>query len=169
MNSYLNAWVNSFNFEGRATRGEYWGFVLATMSVLVLMLIAAAADGSRMAYTVPVVFYLLSTPAMFSILVRRLHDAGHSGSPVFWLSVVPAIVVITANPLVYAVVAGESPMPWLLSTAYWTANFAGGVGSLYLLLLSLQQSQAGRNQHGPEVEDALFGDSDQPMERVLSA
>lgn len=169
MNSYLNAWVNSFNFEGRATRGEYWGFVLATMSVLVLMLIAAAADGSRMAYTVPVVFYLLTTPAMFSILVRRLHDAGHSGRPVFWLSVVPAVVVITANPLVYAVVAGDAPMPWLLASAYWAANFAVGVGSLYLFLLSLQQSQAGRNQYGPEVDEALFGDAGQTMERALSA
>jgi uncharacterized membrane protein YhaH (DUF805 family) len=73
---------NYFDFEGRATRPEYWWFYLF---VLLVSLGAAVADmsfglGSEdMGGPISVIAWLGTIIPMLSVGARRLHDIGRSG------------------------------------------------------------------------------------------
>lgn len=62
---------NYVNFEGRATRQEYWYFQLAT---LVITLVSAILTLGIGLYIAPVVFLLPN----LAVTARRLHDTGRS-------------------------------------------------------------------------------------------
>ncbi|MCD6026504.1 MAG: Integral rane protein [Solimicrobium sp.] len=61
------------DFNGRATRSEYWWFVLFTVLVTTVLDIV---DSSFIASTL---FLLLVLLPVFSVSVRRLHDTNRSG------------------------------------------------------------------------------------------
>src|SRR5580765_35767 len=81
---------NYFTFRGRASRSEYWYFVLF---VFICALLAALVDR---AIGRPV-FQILVTLATFipnvSVLVRRLHDTGRSGW-FYWIALIPLAGVV---------------------------------------------------------------------------
>ncbi|GAA1433602.1 hypothetical protein GCM10009616_25960 [Microlunatus lacustris] len=103
-------------FDGRASRSEYWWFVLATSIVTLLfyvpfVAIAASAENSGsgdvpagavvLGILAVVVFLGLIVPSI-AITVRRLHDAGFSGL-LYLINFVPylgslAILVLTILP-----------------------------------------------------------------------
>lgn len=108
--------VNAFNFEGRATRSEFWWAFLAigviglVVTVFDLAKLAALSTGQNLLtlsdlslFDFGTGYYLvLVTIPYTSLCIRRLHDAGMSG---FWwlLSFVPivggiAILVLYAMP-----------------------------------------------------------------------
>jgi uncharacterized membrane protein YhaH (DUF805 family) len=80
-------------FKGRASRSEYWWWILFTSVVYLVLLvptyvlgITTSRDGGRTpgAAAVPliialVVFYLAVLVPSLALMVRRLHDAGYSG------------------------------------------------------------------------------------------
>jgi uncharacterized membrane protein YhaH (DUF805 family) len=70
-------------FEGRASRSEYWWFYLFTM------LVTAAADtfGGTLGNLASLAFFL---PGL-ALLVRRLHDVGRSG---WWVLILFTIIGI---------------------------------------------------------------------------
>ncbi len=86
---------NYFNFNGRARRAEYWGFVLFQLITLLLLLIPdsivtalayGTTDPERIEF-IPLftaLFYLYSIIPGIAIAVRRLHDRDLSG----WLYLV---------------------------------------------------------------------------------
>jgi uncharacterized membrane protein YhaH (DUF805 family) len=98
------AFVQIFNFSGRATQSEFWWAYAAFFVVLmiafaidtrmVMVLIQEQGQGALFAfgifdfYTTPV--YLVTLIPILSLSVRHLHDAGFSG---FWLflSLLPII------------------------------------------------------------------------------
>ena len=103
-------------FDGRASRSEYWWFVLAT-SILTLLLyipfviVAASAENSAsgdvpagavvLGILALLIFLALIVPSI-SITVRRLHDGGFSGL-LYLINFVPylgslAILVLTILP-----------------------------------------------------------------------
>lgn len=63
-------------FSGRASRSEYWWFVLA--SVLVIF-VAAIIDGAIGSIVVTSLAYLFLIIPGIAISVRRLHDTNRSG------------------------------------------------------------------------------------------
>ncbi|HZA05457.1 MAG TPA: DUF805 domain-containing protein [Propionibacteriaceae bacterium] len=85
--------VKYATFSGRASRGEYWWWVLFTSGVGLLLGIPALAlgtatspDGGQTpgAPAIPflvalLVFYLVVLVPSIAVTVRRLHDAGYSG------------------------------------------------------------------------------------------
>src|SRR3981189_3192118 len=79
-----------FIFRGRASRSEYWYFVLF---VFICALPAALVD---LAIGRPV-FQIIVTLATFipnvSALVRRLHDIGRSGW-FYWIILVPLVGIV---------------------------------------------------------------------------
>ena len=94
MEYFLLAFKNYVNFKGRASRKEYWMFVL----FYIIFLIAAAildnltglafeGIGYGPFYTV---FALACLLPSFSIAVRRMHDIGKSG----WMLLVSMIPLI---------------------------------------------------------------------------
>ncbi len=75
---YLDAWRKYLMFSGRATRKDYWGFVLINMLVSVLIvvleLIIGMGDGFLSSlYTLAVVC------PNIALCARRLHDVNRSG------------------------------------------------------------------------------------------
>ena len=97
MNSYLQVLKKYIDFNGRASRREYWVFVLyniifTVMAILLdnILRIAVTDSGFGPIYGI----YALGTciPAL-AVLVRRLHDVGKSGWMLF-ISLIPIIGVI---------------------------------------------------------------------------
>ena len=78
-------------FSGRATRSEYWWFVLflyATILSAVLLGVATGIDKPILALIG--IFVVLSFIPIVALRVRRLHDIGKSGWWIF-LGLVPYI------------------------------------------------------------------------------
>lgn len=85
-NWYLHVWKNYGDFEGRASRREYWNFVLFnTLISTVLGLVSAG--------TLAALYVLAVIIPSSAVLVRRLHDVGKSGW-YFWIVLIPAVGAI---------------------------------------------------------------------------
>ena len=74
------------NFKGRATRSEYWNFVLFAIIVYILAFLF-----SYELYVVAVLGLIIPTLAA---AVRRLHDGGRSGWNLLWSFVPFGSIVI---------------------------------------------------------------------------
>ncbi|MFZ5950793.1 MAG: DUF805 domain-containing protein [Candidatus Rifleibacteriota bacterium] len=88
MEIYFKPWTNFANFEGRASRKEYWTFVLINIAINIAF--------SIMAKQVSIIglagglFSLAIIIPSLAVAVRRLHDTGKSG----WAILVGIIPVI---------------------------------------------------------------------------
>jgi uncharacterized membrane protein YhaH (DUF805 family) len=109
MKHYINAWKNYAVFKGRASRKEYWFFVLfnfliaSIFSLLDIVLSISAVGfedtfyglmmlrGFSTGFTFFYIFYLLAmlVPGL-AFVTRRLHDIGKSG----WMQLVALIPLI---------------------------------------------------------------------------
>lgn len=90
MNHYIDAFKNYANFSGRATRTQYWMFVLFNFIislVLSFVLTMTIGDIGNVLYAIYGLAVLIPSLA---ISVRRLHDTNRSG---WWIliSLVPLI------------------------------------------------------------------------------
>ena len=123
MKHYLNAFNNYATFSGRATRSEYWFFVLFNIIFAVLAMLLDNAFGTtiKMGYGVSFPYgyiyitYLITTllPS-FAVGVRRLHAVGKSG----WFILISLIPII---------------------------------GAIWLLVLLFTDSNVGENKYGASV------------------
>ena len=150
-------------FNGRATRAEFWWWILA---VAIVSFGLNAFNGFFNALVGQSVFGLL--PAIFSLAVllpnlavtsRRLHDIGKSGWwQLVWivasiLGVIPLGVGIAAT--VIAALSGES---WWGRPDFWTPIIFGAAVSfliwialfIWWLLWMVKQGQFGDNRFGPD-------------------
>jgi uncharacterized membrane protein YhaH (DUF805 family) len=77
---------NYATFEGRATRSEYWWFVLFYWLVILVPAIVAAVINSQVISSIigliEIVGVLGLLIPMFALAIRRLHDTNRSGA---WL------------------------------------------------------------------------------------
>lgn len=123
--AYKKVWKNFANFNGRASRADYWWFVLANMIVSAVISLLAVMGGDSF---VAVIFSALSGLYSLAILiptlalsVRRLHDINKSG---WWylINLVPCIGVIVF--LVFCCIAGTpgdnqyGPDPYQVTYVY---------------------------------------------------
>jgi uncharacterized membrane protein YhaH (DUF805 family) len=106
MNEYLDALRAYATFTGRATRKQFWMFVLVNVIISVVLNILASMLGSW----VGVISFLYSLAVLvpsIAISVRRLHDTDRSG---WWLliALVPFVGAIVL--LVFYIMKGtEGP------------------------------------------------------------
>ena len=86
INAVRRAYSNYFTLQGRATRSDYWWFLLyqyLVYIILVLVCIFASDFFKSYNFFIPLIlFVLLNVIPNFTILVRRLHDSSKSG---YWL------------------------------------------------------------------------------------
>ena len=68
--------TNYFNFNGRASRSEYWFFLLFVNLISIASLIIASLTGAN---GLPLIVAVASFIPSISITSRRLHDSGMSG------------------------------------------------------------------------------------------
>lgn len=83
MTSYLQAMKQYFDFSGRATRSQYWIFILVMMAIWIAALILDGVIGNLDDGTdFPLITILLITfhyiPSL-AVGARRLHDTGKTG------------------------------------------------------------------------------------------
>ena len=78
---------NYVNFNGRASRQEYWMFFLFN---LIFLFIAISVDGYLGLGFLTILYYLAVFSPTIAVMVRRLHDIGNSG---WWIliSLIPFI------------------------------------------------------------------------------
>ena len=88
MNYFIDPIKNYVNFSGRATRKEYWMFILI---YIILSILLSILDGVLWTNGIlSLVFALFMFLPSLAIAVRRLHDIGKSG---WWIliSLIPFI------------------------------------------------------------------------------
>ena len=101
--AFQRAFSKYATFKGRASRSEFWfvalGSSIITFSVLVLSSMFGVdsngdpnAIGSSLTQAL-FAWYLGSAVPAISLLVRRLHDTGHSGW-FYWIVLIPLIGAI---------------------------------------------------------------------------
>ena len=97
--AYLAGWKNIFNYNGVATRFEFWSFIIGSAIICLLPLLswlfAITIDddyGAFIFFALPTSFILtliFAIPAI-ALAVRRMHDIGYSG---WWVTIVVLIPV----------------------------------------------------------------------------
>ena len=86
--------ANYFNFKTRASRSEYWYFILFLVIVSVaITLVDLAMSGPDGKFLLNTIFSLATFIPSLSVLVRRLHDIGRSGWYVL-LGLIPLVGII---------------------------------------------------------------------------
>lgn len=97
MSSYFSAMSRYFEFSGRSTRREYWwfqlGFYVLLIGAIVLDVTVLGYFNPRTGRGIgPLMLFVIFFHAIpnFSVLIRRLHDAGKSGWWYF-VSIIPLI------------------------------------------------------------------------------
>ena len=106
-----NVLMNNYaNLNGRASRSEYWWFVLFNFIVNIVTLVIDLTLGSMITYDMGYVgliaFLALLLPTV-SVSVRRLHDIGKSG---WWilLAIIPIVNFIGIFVIiVFTIMEGE--------------------------------------------------------------
>lgn len=78
-----SAFSNYANFNGRASRSEFWWFFLFYM-IVVFVLSFLSGVSSIFGYVL-IAFYLVVIIPYIALLARRMHDTDHSG----WFQLIP--------------------------------------------------------------------------------
>ena len=82
---------NYVNFSGRATRPEYWYFVVFLIVVSIITVsIDLAVFGNEQFFPINGVFSLATLLPSLAVFIRRLHDTGRTGWWIF-LNLIPII------------------------------------------------------------------------------
>ena len=121
LDSYALGFIENFkncvvykyaDFEGRASRGEYWRFMLSYQLIVAIILFICAAiscvtpvSGTTGVALGLVALFILSIGFIIpgvAVAVRRLHDVGWSGWPVLLALVpfvgIPVVLILMALP-----------------------------------------------------------------------
>lgn len=139
-------------FRGRATRSEYWWFVLATVLAGIVVGLVFGLFGQDVSDAATGLLQLALLLPSLAVSVRRLHDIGRSG---WWIliGVVPAFVaavigVMTVG-LAFLVGGGEPAAILAAIGALALPVLLAIAGGIVLLVFSLLPSQPTDNKYGP--------------------
>ena len=126
-------------FKGRASRSEYWWYMLfASLISLLGAVIASTLYGDPSELTLfDIVWLLIFLPGL-AVSIRRLHDVNKSGwwllYPWLGLILVPIASLFDDTSLMDSMV--------VISFSLMT------LGYLYVLYLAIKKSDSGENQYG---------------------
>jgi uncharacterized membrane protein YhaH (DUF805 family) len=89
MNYYLNVWKKFAVFSGRASRSEYWYFIL--FNIIISIILAQVSQLFEISFIAPIYQLLIFLPTL-AVSVRRMHDVGKSG----WYILIPIYSFVLA-------------------------------------------------------------------------
>ena len=95
MEIYLQPWMKFATADGRASKREYWTFVLINLAVSIALNILAKQIG--LISIVGLLFSLAIFIPSVAVGIRRLHDSGKTG----WLLLIGVIPVLGWLALLY--------------------------------------------------------------------
>lgn len=103
MKWYIQAFKNYINFEGRASRSEYWFFFLFNVIAAVICIgLTFAASWMINLYYLFVLAVIIPT---LSVSIRRLHDIGKTG----WWYLIVVVPLLGALVVLYFFVQPSQP------------------------------------------------------------
>ena len=153
LHSIIGTLKKTFTVKGRATRKEFWTFVVFAVIVLIL----AALPSIALPYVFTPIFSLILlwfTIAYISVLVRRFHDIGLTGFWIWYLNPfgLPVIYVVyllgldsTCEKVIGKIKTVGSPwLGWILTYLMWPAG-----ASAAMCLLTLYKGEEKDNEFGP--------------------
>ncbi|MFA5511071.1 MAG: DUF805 domain-containing protein [Candidatus Kapaibacterium sp.] len=80
MYKYLKVFKDWSNFTGRASRNEFWLFILVNITVYLILWLLLEFVGIKWLFgSMVLLFMFVTLIPTISVTVRRLHDIGHSG------------------------------------------------------------------------------------------
>ena len=147
---------NYFNFTGRASRSEYWWFVLAYFIVIVVVSIIESvvlmSAGIFLMYTiVPNIIALAMFIGFLSLAARRLQDRGHSG----WWQLATVLPTFLIYIVLFAFVASGAENVGLAVLMIILGLIAIGTSITMLVFLCLppkeDENKWGRNPLLPDT------------------
>ncbi|MEL0537928.1 DUF805 domain-containing protein [Staphylococcus debuckii] len=163
--SFVLFWKNYVNFQGRATRPEYWFMTLWSFIIFLpitfiavigmSMMIAGSANGSdgligigAFIYFGLIIIVTLIGLAMLlpsiALLFRRFHDTGRSGKIYFFFlgyAIIGYILVIVA-------IDASDAAAWsiILGVLVWLGYMAFAI---YMFVITVLPSEPRDNKYGP--------------------
>ena len=97
-----SCFVKSFSFKGCASRAEYWFFILFCAVIQILLFVLSNVMRANYEFSVYpfllsfiYIFSVVIMPAIISVGVRRMHDAGKRG---FFIAIPIVSFIITLMP-----------------------------------------------------------------------
>ena len=95
----------SFDFSGRATRAEYWWWILFTQLLMFLVstpfFLLSGCESDATEIPMMIVFFIIFIPTL-ALLVRRFHDSNHTAFSLLWFMLpgiaAPIILILTLLP-----------------------------------------------------------------------
>ncbi len=87
MKYYFKALEKYFDFEGRASRSEYWYFALFNFLITIILSIFLNDFGG---IDFSAIYTVLTLIPSIAVAVRRMHDVGKSG----WYALIPIYSLI---------------------------------------------------------------------------
>ena len=130
---------NLTNFEGRATRSEFWWFWAAIAVPAIILNVIFASS-------IPFVGWLIglaATVLTLSAAVRRLHDSGRPG---MWMVPFFAVTTFITFLALIALFSGAWVLTLLVS---YLGGFIQLVVGLVVFYFLVQSGDAGPNRYGP--------------------
>lgn len=110
MHYYLSAFKKYSDFNGRATRSEYWYFYLFNIIFLIAAMILDSLMGLKFSgQTFGVIYVIYGLACLLpgiAVTFRRLHDVGKSG----WMLFIALIPIIGAIWLLVLYVRDSEPL-----------------------------------------------------------
>lgn len=136
---------NYCNFKGRASRSEYWWFVLAT-TIVSIVISPLGYINELMGSVVNIIFTLAILLPNIGLVIRRFHDIGRSG---WWyggmcLAGIVAVALIGAG-FAMMTMGGDHAMGGMLILVGMLITLAVGVWSI---VWCCKASQPESNRYG---------------------
>lgn len=136
-------------FSGRASRSEYWWFVLFQ---LLVGMAAGTADrifvmGTGRDGTITGLATLILLLPALSVTVRRLHDSGRSG---WWLPLFYAPIVIVLLAAFLGQGPDGAPMAMWALGIILISGLAMLVIAVALVIFLISRGRQGDNRYGPD-------------------
>lgn len=142
---YLSTWRKAFTWQGRASRKEYWLFMLVAVAAAMLFLGVTIYLKTMAFFWVYAVWIAICLIPSLSVAIRRLHDINLSG---WWIAVIFALSsgmeIAWAAPSVDRwLVASFSVDMWIVSTT------VAVIINIAWLAAMLWKGTKGDNRFGP--------------------
>ncbi|MBN8827534.1 MAG: DUF805 domain-containing protein [Sphingobacteriia bacterium] len=145
-----SAYLKVFDFSGRASRSEYWYFVLFTFILGFLYGMIGVFNNTLQillkSYIISVISFIIMSVPYYTVSVRRLHDINFSGN---WI--IPLIIFDIIQKTLSTFLLSHSANPTIIMVVIVIC-----IAQLFYMILMAQPGTKSSNKYGPNPLDKTF-------------